>query len=235
MRYILTTIFLICFGIANAVTVYISTTGNNANAGTIGSPWRTLTYASTHTSSGDIIHVVVGTYLEAGAVAIPVGVSIEGDGVTSVLTSSLTASFTGFIQMTSAEGTNGNQHISNVKIDGRSLATPRGVDINGRSNISIYNCTIVDFKEEGVIFNGRASFDTLPPTIYATGNSFHDNILTNCSMFQGFGRGCLSIGGQIGMLIYNNTITQNLRTPPDQIGWPIKYYSEGYLRGGKDL
>lgn len=232
MRYILTFIFLICFGIANSTVFYISPSGNNGNAGTIGSPWLTLTYAVAHVSSGDIVHVNAGTYLEAGQVFVGTGISIEGDGVTSILTTSLTASFNGFIAMLSAEGTNGSQHISNVKIDGRSLATPRGIDIEGRSNVSVHDCTISNFKEEGIIFNGAASFTSLPPGIYATGNTFHDNVLTNCSQFSGFGTGCLGVGGQLGMLIYNNTITQLLRSG-SFIGWPIKYYNEGWNNGMK--
>jgi hypothetical protein len=35
------------------------------------------------------------------------------------------------------------------------------------------------------------------------------------------------------MLIYNNVITQPLRTAPKQIGWPIKYFNEGWLKGVK--
>lgn len=234
MKKVLTliAILFIC-GNCSAVTVYISVTGNNANAGTIGSPWRTLTYASTHTSSGDIINVGIGTFLEAGQVFIIPGVSIEGAGITSILTTSWTTSFNAFIVMISVEGTNGNQHISNVKIDGRSLATPRGVDIEGRSNVSVHDCTISNFKEEGVIFNGAASFTSLPPSIYATGNLFYNNIVTDCSLYSGFGRGELSVGGQDGMLIHDNNISQPARTSPNQVGWPIKYYNEGWLRGCK--
>src|SRR5690606_6719369 len=44
-----------------------------------------------------------------------------------------------------------------------------------------------------------------------------------------YGYGCLNIGGQQGMLIYNNTITTTGATP----GWPIKLWNDGYLKGVK--
>jgi len=236
MKKLITIIFLFLAFYAGATTYYVRTDGNNANAGTTnssGGAWRTVTYATTHTSSGDIIHVVAGTYLEAGQIFLPVGVNLEGDGVTSVITSSWTTSFFPILDLRSAEGTNGNQYIKDLKIDGRSYASPRGIEVGGRSNVSIHDCTISNFKEEGVIFDGRQDFDTLPPTIYATGNTFYNNTVTDCSMYSGFGRGCLSIGGQTGMLIHDNTISQPARTGGNQIGWPIKYYSEGYLKGVK--
>ena len=69
-----------------------------------------------------------------------------------------------------------------------------------------------------------------PPTVYATGNKFYNNTLTNCASFDGvYGYGCLNIGGQQGMLIYNNTITTTGATP----GWPIKLWNDGYLKGVK--
>jgi len=67
----------------------------------------------------------------------------------------------------------------------------------------------------------------MPPEIH-----FYNNTLTNCAKYEGYGRGCLDIGGQEGMLIYNNTISQTGR-PSGTNGWPIKYANDGYLRGVK--
>jgi Secretion system C-terminal sorting domain len=230
---------LLCLGFtAHATTYYISTTGNDATGnGTLNNPWKTLYKAtSTVNMMGDIIHVVAGVYTETQQCELATGVSIEGDGITSVIKSTITTSFVGVLKLYSPEeGANGNQSVSYLKFDGNNRATPRGIDIEGRSNVTIHHCTIVDFKEEGAIFNGKNVFlNELPPSIYATGNAFHDNVVTNCSQFIGYGTGCLNIGGQTGMLIYNNTITQ-LQRPngEDQIGWPIKYYAGGWLKGIK--
>lgn len=220
---------------ANAATYYISPLGSDATGtGTLANPWKTLAKAtSTVTTAGNTIHVNAGTYLETVQCFLAAGVNLEGDGVTSIIQSTWPWSYQGALVVDSPEGTNGNQSISYLKFDGRNMTTPRGISVQGRSNVNFHHCTIVDFKEEGVVFSGTLGFTGNAPGIYATGNSFHDNILTNCSQYAGFGTGCLGIGGQIGMLIYNNTITQPQRTAPAQIGWPIKYFNEGWLKGVK--
>lgn len=212
---------------------YISTTGSNGAAGTIGAPWRNLWYACNNSTSGDIIHVISGTFLETQQSNLPVGVSIVGEGVTSIIQWTGTAQYEPIIYAASPEGTNGNQSISYLMFDGRSLATSWAINIRGRSNFSIHHCTFQNFQDRGVVWGGRNDNADGPPTIYATGNSFHDNIMNNCATCNGtYGTGNLGIGGQDGMLIYNNTITQNQRAA-NQNGWPIKYWNEGHLRGVK--
>ncbi len=222
---------------ANATTYFISPTGNDATGnGTAIKPWKTLYKAtSTVSAAGDIIHVNAGTYTETLQSSLKVGVSIEGDGVSSVLRSTLSADWIEMLSLKSAEGTNGNQHISNVKFDGQNLTTFWGIYIAGRSNVSVHDITMVDFKNRGVIFGGRNDNLLGPPAIFATGNTFYNNIIDNCADYDqilGYGAGALCIGGQTGMLIYNNTITQNSR-PAGHNGWPIKYQNDGYLNGCK--
>jgi hypothetical protein len=229
----LTFTLLLCFAATGfAATYYISPTGNDATGnGSIANPWKTLLKATQSvTSPGNIIHVLAGTYTETQTCNLAVGVSIEGDGITSILKSNVSADWTPLLRCNSnSEGTDGNQHISNLKFDGQNLKTFWGIEIVGRKNFSIYNCTIVDFNDRGVIFAGRIDNANAAPNTYATGNSFHDNIMTNCARYTpGYGAGCLNIGGQRGMLVYKNTISQNSRTPGNN-GWPIKYWNDGYL------
>jgi hypothetical protein len=239
-RFVLTTLsfltFLCCFAFSGfAATYYISPTGNDVTGtGTLLNPWKTLKKATaTVNTTGDIIHVNRGTYTETQQCFLAVGVSIEGDGITSVLKSTVNTIYTALLEVRSNEGTNGNQHISNVKFDGNNLTTHWAVWVAGRSNVSIYNCTVVDFKDRGVIFSGRNDGIAAPPASrYATGNKFYDNVVNNCADYDGYGRGCLEMGGQEGLLVYNNTITQNSR-PSGQNGWPIKYTNEGWLKGVK--
>ncbi|MEI9956492.1 MAG: hypothetical protein WDM90_09375 [Ferruginibacter sp.] len=118
---------------------------------------------------------------------------------------------------------------------GQNLTTFWGIYVAGRSNVSIHDITMVNFKNRGVIFGGRNDNGNGAPSIYATGNTFYNNTVTNCADYDqalGYGAGCLNIGGQNGMLIYNNTITQNSR-PAGHNGWPIKYQNDGYLNGCK--
>lgn len=225
-----------CFTTAsNATVFYINVNGNDVTGnGTANSPWKTLYKATSVVSAvGDIIHVTSGTYIETTKSLLKPGVSIEGDGITSVIKSTLSAQFVPIISAQSAEGTNGNQHISNLKFDGTNLTTSWAIAINGRSNFSIYNCTFVDFQETGVNWSGRNDGVQAAPTIYSTGNSFHDNIMNNCATADNvYGRGCFQFGGQDGMLIYNNTITNNSRAAGTN-GWPLKGCNDSYIKNCK--
>jgi hypothetical protein len=218
-------------------TYYIGPNGSDISGnGSIGSPWKSLSKACSSASSGDTIHVSSGTYTEVDQCNLPVGVSIEGEGTSSVIKASFNDDWKAIVVASSPEGTNGNQHISNIKFDGRNLSTFWAIYIAGRSNFSVYNTTIVDFKDRGIIFGGKEDSEDGAPNIYATGNSYHDNICSNSAAYNTpngiYGRGCLNIGGQDGMLIYNNTITQNQR-PEGYNGWPIKGWNDGHLKGVK--
>ncbi len=238
MKFLTVLLFLCFLQCSYAGTFYISPTGNDeTGTGSISNPWKTLYKAALAvTTAGDIIHVNAGTYTETKQIVLAVGVSIEGDGVSSVIKSTITTDWTEILSLHSPEGTNGNQHISNLKFDGQNLSTFWAIYVAGRSNVSINNCTIVDFKDRGVIFGGRMDNQEAPPDMYATGNSFHNNTVLNCAAYNTangiYGRGCLNIGGQEGMLIYNNTITQNQR-PEGYNGWPIKLFNDGNLKGCK--
>lgn len=240
MKKLLTIFLFFPLGLS-ATTYYVRTDGhnaasglNNTNNGTTGA-WLTVTYAAAHTTSGDLIIIQPGTYIEAAAtIALPVGVSLEGtDSATCIIKSLLTADYTEIFSLRSSEGTNGNQHISNLKFDGQNLSTSWAILIYGRSNVSINNCTIVNFNDRGVIFSGRNDNVDGAPTIYATGNTVYNCRIENCARYEGgFGRGCLCIGGQGGMLIHHNYLSQNSR-PTGQNGWPLKLWDNGYLKGLK--
>ncbi len=217
-----------------ATTFYIDPLGNDGTGtGAIGNPWATLKKATTVvTTSGDIIHVNAGTYTETLQSTLSVGVSIEGAGVTSIIRASFSTANTAILVAASAEGTNGNQHISNCLFEGQ-LSTTWGIEIKGRSNFSIHDCTIQNFAQRGIMWSGRNDNSAAPPSIYATGNTFYNNILQNCATYTGgTGFGGLMIGGQDGMLVYNSTLTQLGRASGTN-GWPIKYANDGYLKGCK--
>jgi len=217
-----------------ATTYYISPNGNDQTGnGSINNPWHSLYQATAAVkTAGDIIHVVAGTYTETIRSTLFVGVSIEGEGASSVIQSTLSEQFVAIIVASSPEGTNGNQHISNIKLDGNNRTTSWAIEIRGRSNFAIHDCTIIDFDETGVQWCGRSDNNNEAPAIYATGNSFYNNTLSNCAKYEGFGWGCLGIGGQDGMLIYNNKISQTGRAKGTN-GWPIKYANDGFLKGCK--
>ena len=242
-RYTFTALFTLTLMVCTAVNVlaatyYISPSGDDSNDGSIGSPWKTLLHATqTVLTPGDIIHVKPGTYLETAQCYLSEGVSLEGEGVTSIIQTTLTENFRELLTLRSPQGTNGNQFIRNLKFDGQDLSTYWAIWIGGRSNVSIYDCIFDNFKDRGIIFSGRNDFIDTLPDVYATGNKFYNNSVSNCAAYHDtttgtYGRGCLNIGGQDGMLIYNNVITQNQR-PEGYNGWPIKYMNHGYLKNCK--
>src|SRR4051812_48525845 len=65
------------------LTAYVSTTGNDRNAGTIGAPWLTLRYAVSRLKAGDTLYIRGGTYtgsantIDDSASTVPGGASWE--------------------------------------------------------------------------------------------------------------------------------------------------------------
>ena len=201
LLFLLSIIFWTNF--VHATTYYISASGNNANAGTIGAPWRTLAYACANTSSGDIIHVTAGNYTESASCVLAVGVSIEGVGLTSHITSTVTGN--AIAVLTGSGGTNGNQHISGIWLDGSNWTAYVGINVN-RNNVAIYNCTVENFRNDGIKFIGN------PPTNYITGCALYNCILNDNSS-RSTGQGSLVATGFNGISIYSNTFDQTGRSP----------------------
>jgi uncharacterized repeat protein (TIGR02059 family) len=237
MRYLLILVLLWGSLTISGTTYYIDPSGNNSNNGSSGSPWKTLAYACSKVSvSGDIIHVNAGTYYETVQSLLAAGVSIEGAGNTSIIHSELTGSYMHTILlMSSAEGTDGKQSISYIRMVS-DLDAWGAVRVEKRKNVNIHHCEFENFFTEGVMFCGVTYGTENEPVTYATGNSFHDNKVTNCATYSGSGpygagRGNLTIGGQKDMLIYNNTIVQKDRGA-GLTGFCIKYIA-GYFKGVK--
>jgi hypothetical protein len=209
-------------------TFYISQSGSDSNNGSASTPWKTLSHAcASATKSGDLIHVNAGTYTETSQCNLALGVSIEGDGTGSLIKSHIGSDFTILLSSSSA-GTNGNQHISNIKMDGDSLTGFGAIKIYNRNNVAIYGNTFVHFSHYAVGFDVYRAGD-VEPAIYGTGNKFHDNIVNDCSGWfppgakdtGGEGKGAIIIDGQSNMLIYNNNLNQTSRSA-DSSGYLIK-------------
>lgn len=240
MKKIFSILLLLSSFTASATRWHIATTGNDATGnGTAGNPWLTLNKAcTTVTTAGDTIYVNAGTYTETVVCNLAVGVHLMGAGQwVSILRSTVTTTFTPMLFLSSAEGTAGNQTISHLRFEGQ-LTTQFGILVSGRSNVEIHHCRFYDFFDVGVAFRGRTDFaDGAPhfgaPTIYSNNNSFHDNYMWNCANIDdSYGRGCLEIGGQTNILVYNDTIIQTARATGFN-GYCIKNINQGWIRGIK--
>jgi hypothetical protein len=216
---------------------WVADTGSDESGdGSYQNPWATLGYATTQaTTSGDVIHVKVGTITETVQSSVAVGVSIIGAGDTSIIKAGAALNPM-FIFHSAVQGTNGNQSISYVKLDG-DLIAQRCLTVKCRSNVIMHHCTVVDFLGDNasvIDFDGRAS-GSAEPTIYATGNQIYECTFTNNSddfpyvadVYYAYS--ALSIGGQNGMLIHDNIIDN---VTGGRYGYGIKGIG-GYFRGCK--
>jgi hypothetical protein len=228
-------------------TYYIDTTGNDiTGTGAVGSPWKTLYRGCVSTLvSGSIIHLNAGTYVENTQSVLAKGVSIVGDGSTSsIIKSIVTGAWETAALISLTSGTNnvsGNQYITGIGFDGSSGTGFTGIYIEALSDVSIYNCSFTNFEKNAVTFNGMVGTvgdDQPDPSIWSTGNSFHDNTITNCARLYddvdhySYFTGSLQIGQQDGMQIYNNVITETTK-PAGQCAYCIKMFNAGYNRGLK--
>lgn len=216
MRKLITIVVLLIFGLSShAADRYIATTGSNSNAGTLASPWLTLSYACSHSVSPDIIHVGVGTFTEPNQCILAAGVSIVGAGVTSIIMSNYAGdNLNSLLRLLSSQGTsvNGNQSISYIKIDGSNRANQSAITTD-RSNVSIHHCTIANFYNRGVSFATGGGFKEVP-SYYASGNSIYDCIITNCGQADNSGSNSYSYGSvfwyaQYGFQVYNCTLNNS--------------------------
>jgi hypothetical protein len=240
MKILLTVLGLFFVGVSSATIYYIDPSGNDLTGnGTIANPWQNLHKATQIASApGDIIHVNLGFYNESFTCNLAAGVSIEGEGTGSFIQSSVTGFLVPLLQCTSPEGTNGNQHISNLRIDGNNRTTSLGINFQGRSGVSVHDCLIENFNDCGTIISGQNGMYNGIPSVWATGCAFYNNTLNNNSgcgydpYGNFYGKGNFMFGGTDGILIHDNVITQNQRAAQTN-GWPIKGWYESHIKNTK--
>lgn len=198
-----------------AGTIYWAIGGNDGSGtGTSGNPYATLHRAVAGAVSGDICHGLPGTYTEAGQIVVPIGVNIEGEGVsTHVIVSFFSASYhsAALFLSSTKEGTIGNQFIRNIWIDGNNWTSYVGILVHCRSFVSVHDCKFTNFQASNTIFDGKnGESSTSPPATYSTGNEYYNNLSYDCNdraLLAGAGGtfGNLSLSGQQSMLIHDNT------------------------------
>src|SRR5215469_5843182 len=152
----------------SGVTFFVSTTGNDSNAGTSSAPWRTIQHAANTVHPGDTVQVMGGVYNES--VTIPG----SGNATTGYITFESTPGQTAILDGTGINLAKGQQFglftlrtNSYIVIQGFEIrnfqsstgnAVPVGIDFEGSgSNIEILNNRIDNIVFEGVSPN--VSFD----------------------------------------------------------------------------
>jgi hypothetical protein len=244
MRKIFTILFLICGLTLPAQTKwYVATTGSDSHGkGTYGDPWLTIKHAADTVTGAnfdnDTISIGAGTFSEPAQITLGVKINIKGAGVTTIITTA--NALEPIIRLYSAsEGTDGSQSISYIKIDGDSTAAI-GISVYARSNVEIHHCTFTNFANVddlayGLFISGNTSGSDAEPTTWATGNKVHDCTFTDCAGDRYadpnyYAGAALSIGGQSGALVYDNTIDESTT---GRHGYGIKTAAGGYNKGLK--
>jgi hypothetical protein len=227
MKKHLTILLLFVSLVVKSATYYVDVAGSDGADGSLGTPWQTLSHATTQvTTVGDIIHLNTGNHSATTTSDLAVGVSIEGEGVlNTTITSTISDSYAATISLASGVvNTDGNQHISGIAFNGSSEVAWGAIYIQARGNVHIYDCSFDDFAFTAVLFNGKVSdFDESEPSIWSENCSFYNNTVTNCCEEQPgeWMSGALHIGALDGMEIYNNTFTETARGAGN-CGYPIK-------------
>lgn len=228
--------------------LFVSPTGNDAaGLGERSAPWKTILHAVSAAQPGDTICLDAGLYVIDTPIELPPGVSLEGTGESTVLTSStLTEEMGGrnaILRLVSplgekGEKTDGNQHVSHLRFEGAGVAT-QAIEVQNRCNVAIHDCVITGFVHVGVGWRATDVDSDTPPKKYVTGGRFYQNDLRDNSFYgpdawgSVYGRGALSCGGLQDFEIRNNTIIEDCRTGTDGMrGVPVKFwYYNGWMLG----
>lgn len=185
---------------------WVAETGSDASGdGSYNNPWAHVSYACTQVSSGDTVYVKAGTINESAQIVKPVGVSIigQGQGVTIIKsTFNHGSALQAAIQCASTAGTSvdDNSSISHITLDGSNWTGDRAIYIGYRNNITIHDCTIVNFAESAILYYGSA---TSYPNLYLTGHKVYDCTITDCAAGTSGYDGSFRIIGVDGLEIYN--------------------------------
>jgi hypothetical protein len=220
---------LVMANTALAAVYYVSPNGSDsAGDGSQSNPWKTLKYTCNQIApnQGHTIQLASGTFAETGSSSVPTGVNIQGEGPDKTI---ITSSYNGYlISLSSSSVTNGNQTLSDFKIQGNNRQLDHGVIIYRRHNVNVHN---VHFEE---IDNGAleivAEYGTpidSPPAAYLSGIEVYNCRFTNCAkVFSSWSSGSLLVGHLQGGLIHDNIINEDR-------GYGIKFWENGWFNGTK--
>jgi hypothetical protein len=213
----------------NNLAFYVSTNGNDANSGTITSPWRTIQHAANVALAGDNIHIRGGTYNES--VTINVSGSASGGYITFQSYSGETAIVDGTGLTVSGEtgliNIADHNYIKIVGLEIRNYSTsstanvPVGIWITGAdSYIQILNNHIHNIKTSASGCNANA----LGLAAYGTNaTNAINNLIIDSNELDHLTTGCsesLTVDGNVQYwTITNNLIHDNNNIGIDAIGF----------------
>lgn len=160
---------------ANAATYYVATSGNDANAGTLAAPFRTITKAAQVATAGDSVQVRGGVY--AGSVVI----SSKGTAAARISF----RNYAGETPVIDGAGMAADKNLvtlnqaAYVDFSGFEVrnATRIGICGWGASNVNVTNNTVYNSWRNGIYF-GWDAFG-VSKNITIDGNTVRNNVLEN--------------------------------------------------------
>lgn len=186
-------------------TYYVSTTGNNGNAGTLANPWKSLTYSFNQLSAGDQLYMRGGTYTISYSSSIGVRVSNRNGTAGNLIKIN---NYPGETPIYDGSGHSGSSemigvlmincdywHITGLKVQNvRGTNFSKGVEIqDGCSNI-ILEQIIITLCGGGFTFGGSTRFDNI---LYKNCDAFNNwDVIDNGGYCNGF-NGNLPVGSTI--------------------------------------
>ncbi|OGS47403.1 MAG: hypothetical protein A2539_07560, partial [Elusimicrobia bacterium RIFOXYD2_FULL_34_15] len=172
-----------CTLTAIPTTIYYVDPGGSdiTGSGSSSSPWKTLAFAVSNVPVGQgcTVHLNAGTFTETQTSVVPVGVNIEGAGITSTI---LRGSFSGNIMRLVSSNVNGNQTISGLTIDGMSKTLRLGILVQGRHYVTIHDVNFQNIYRLAIeVTNGVTWYgDSNPPQFYLQGIKLYNLNILNC-------------------------------------------------------
>ena len=173
--------------ISNGLAFYVSTTGNDANSGSSGSPWRTIQQAANAAQPGDTIYVYGGTYNEA------VTINVSGNSSAGYITF---RSYPGQTAIVDGTGVPVNGQTGLINIQNQNYLVVSGFEIRNYSTSSTANVPI------GIYVTGADSY------IQILNNHIH-NIKTSAAGCNANALGIAVYGTNGSSSINNLTISGN--------------------------
>ena len=242
LSFVLANVLSLATSRAAGATYYIDPNGvdDSSRSGSAAAPWRSLAFAASRVP-GDpanpvTIHINPGVYTETAAAIIKPGVNVEGGSGDASKTVLLSTINTALIKLENHPVVEGNQTLRNFTIEGFNQLDI-GVFIVGRHNVKVYNLTIDDTQNIGLVHSGWYANNATSARITG-GEIAYTTIIDSGTEYDPPGQtasgnygGNLQPGGWIGGSVHHNTVIDV--EAGAEGGYGIKTYNGGYMTGTK--
>ena len=226
IHLILLSILLVPCFVNSQNNYYVSTTGNDANNGSLSTPWNTIQFGVSQLNAGDTLNIMSGTY--AGQIDITVTgtagneITIRNHNNDNVIISGV--SLPDYQYLLKIENVN-YIRIEGLKFQDYQKLDAIGILIINSSNISVLNneFTNIDYSSTAIGQIPNASQNSQPVIVFGrdplnaiTNLKINGNTIHDCE--TGWSE-CLSINGNVdGFEVINNHLYNNTNIPIVAIG-----------------